>query len=93
MLASLLILLIMPIVDFGRSRGIQFRPLSKIMFYIFIANFIILMELGAKHVETPFIELGQISTVFYFSYFLIIVPVVSLIENTLIDIYLNNNKK
>lgn len=93
MFASLLILLIMPIVDFGRSRGIQFRPLSKIMFYIFIANFIILMELGAKHVETPFIELGQISTVFYFSYFLIIVPVVSLIENTLIDIYLNNNKK
>jgi ubiquinol-cytochrome c reductase cytochrome b subunit len=93
MFASLLILLIMPIADFGRSRGIQFRPLSKIMFYVFIANFIILMQLGAKHVETPFIEFGQISTVIYFSYFLIIVPTVSLIENTLIDIYLNKNIK
>ena len=32
------------------------------------------MQLGAKHVETPFIEFGQISTVLYFSYFLIAVP-------------------
>ena len=29
------------------------------------------MQLGAKHVETPFIELGQISTVLYFSHFLL----------------------
>ena len=44
----------------------QFRPLSKIAFYVFIANFLILMQLGAKHVESPFIEFGQISTVLYF---------------------------
>jgi len=25
--------------DLSRSRGIQFRPLSKIAFYIFVANF------------------------------------------------------
>lgn len=86
MFGALLILLIMPLTDLGRSRGIQFRPLSKIFFWIFIGNFIILMILGAKHVEDPYILLGQISTVLYFSYFLIIVPVVSLIENTLIDI-------
>jgi ubiquinol-cytochrome c reductase cytochrome b subunit len=47
------------------------------------------MQLGAKHVESPFIEFGQISTVLYFSYFIIIVPVVTLIENTLIE--LNND--
>jgi len=44
------------------------------------------MKLGACHVETPFIELGQISTVLYFSYFAIIVPVISILENTLIDL-------
>ena len=38
------------------------------------------MELGAKHVESPFIEFGQISTVLYFSYFLIIVPFVKFIR-------------
>jgi len=81
----------MPFTDIGRTRGLQFRPLSKIIFYIFVANFLILMQLGAKHVESPFIEFGQISTVLYFSHFLIIVPLVSLLENTLID--LNNVKR
>jgi len=92
MFSSLLILLIMPFTDLGRSRGIQFRPLSKIAFYIFIANFLILMQLGAKHVESPFIEFGQISTVIYFSYFLIIVPIISLLENSLIELSINSNK-
>jgi len=87
MFAAILILLVMPFTDLGRSRGLQFRPLSKISFFIFVANFLILMQIGAKHVETPFIEFGQISTVLYFSHFLIIVPLVSLLENTLVDIH------
>ena len=53
---------------------------------MFISNFLILMELGAKHVESPFIEFGQISTVIYFAHFLIIVPIVSLLENTIIEL-------
>ena len=48
------------------------------------------MQLGAKHVESPFIEFGQISTVLYFAYFLIIVPVISIIENTLMDLSISN---
>jgi len=86
MLSAILILLVMPFVDLSRSRGIQFRPLSKIAYYVFIANFLVLMQIGQKHVETPFIEVGQISTVLYFSHFLIIVPLVSLLENSLIEI-------
>jgi ubiquinol-cytochrome c reductase cytochrome b subunit len=86
MFSALLILLILPIVDLGRGRGIQFRPLSKIAFYVFLANFFILMQLGAKHVESPFIEFGQISTVIYFGYFLVIIPAVTLFENTLTDL-------
>ena len=86
MFSAILIILVLPITDLSRNRGIQFRPLSKIAFYIFVANFLILMQLGAKHVESPFIELGQIATVLYFSYFLIIVPALSYFENTLIDL-------
>jgi ubiquinol-cytochrome c reductase cytochrome b subunit len=89
MFSAILILLVMPYIDLSRSRGIQFRPLSKIVFYIFIANFLILTQLGAKHVESPFIEFGQISTVLYFSHFVFIVPAISLFENTLIDLSLN----
>jgi ubiquinol-cytochrome c reductase cytochrome b subunit len=44
------------------------------------------MKLGACHVESPFIELGQISTALYFSYFIVILPGISLLENTLVDL-------
>jgi len=86
MFSAILSLLVMPFSDLSRSRGIQFKPLSKIAFYFFVANFLILMQLGAKHVESPFIEFGQISTILYFSYFLVTVPLITYIENTLIDL-------
>ena len=86
MFSAILILLVMPFTDLSRSRGIQFKPLSKAAFFIFVGNFLILMELGAKHVESPFIEFGQISTVIYFAHFLIIVPLISLFENSLIEL-------
>ena len=98
MFSALVILLSLPFTDLSRSRGIQFRPLSKIAFFVFVANFLVLMQLGAKHVESPFVEFGQISTVLYFSYFLILVPSLSLLENSLIElpykekeIYMNKN--
>src|SRR5579859_677976 len=93
MFSAILILLAMPFTDLSRSRGIQFRPLSKIAFYIFVANFLVLMVLGAKHVESPFIELGQISTIIYFAHFLIIVPLVSLIENSLTELAIFNSNE
>jgi len=86
MFAAILALMVMPITDLSKLRGVQFRPLSKVAFYIFVANFLVLMQIGAKHVETPFIEFGQISTVLYFAYFFVIVPVVSLIENSLVEL-------
>jgi len=89
MFSAILALLVMPFSDLSKLRGIQFRPLSKIAFYIFIANFLILMQLGAKHVESPFIEFGQISTVLYFAHFLIIVPFITLLENSLMDLATN----
>jgi ubiquinol-cytochrome c reductase cytochrome b subunit len=91
MFSAILIILTMPITDLSKYRGLQFRPLSKVAFYIFVANFLILMQIGAKHVETPFIEFGQISTVLYFSHFLIIMPLVSFIENTLVELVTRKN--
>ena len=86
MFSAILSIMILPLTDLGRTKGLQFRPLSKIAFWAFVANFLVLMKLGACHVEAPFIELGQISTVLYFSYFIVIVPTISLLENTLVDL-------
>ncbi len=81
MFAALLALLAMPFTDLSKLRGNAFRPLTKIAFYIFVANFLILMQLGAKHVESPFIEFGQISTFLYFAHFFLIIPFISFLEN------------
>ena len=86
MFGSLLILLILPIVDVSRQRGNQFRPAMKVAFWFFIFNFFILMWIGSQHPNEPFVFIGQVSTFFYFAWFVIIVPVIGLIENTLIDI-------
>lgn len=93
MLAAILIIMLLPVSDLGATKGLQFRPLSKIVFYVFLMNFLLLMQLGAKHVETPFIEIGQLSTVLYFSHFLFILPAVSILENTLVDLDLENSNK
>ena len=86
MFGSLLILLILPIVDLSRIRGSQFRPLMRLAIWFFIANFGILLWIGACHPETPYLEIGQVSTAFYFLWFLVIVPLIGIIENTAMDI-------
>lgn len=91
MFSALLAFLALSITDIGRFKGLQFRPLSKIAFWVLIVNFIILMVLGAKHVEIPYIQLGQLLSILYFAYFTLIVPFTSLLENTLLDIGLHVN--
>ena len=86
MFGSLLILLILPLTDVSRIRGSQFRPLMKLAHWVFIVNFFILMWIGACHPETPYLEIGQASTAFYFIWFIVIVPVIGLIENTAMDL-------
>jgi ubiquinol-cytochrome c reductase cytochrome b subunit len=85
MFAAILILLALPSLDRSNVRGMQFKPLMKITFWIFVANFLVLMKIGGLHPEEPYILVGFISTIFYFAWFLFVVPMVSLIENSLVS--------
>nr|WVH37935.1 apocytochrome b [Dichomitus squalens] len=86
MFGSLLILLILPYTDLSRVRGNQFKPFMKFAFWFFVVDFIILMWIGSQHPNSPYVEIGQIATAFYFAWFIIIVPVLGLIENTFMDL-------
>ena len=88
MFMSLLILLGMPILDTSRIRGSQFRPLMRFSFWTFVACFFILMFIGSQHVESPYVEIGAAATAYYFAWFLVVVPAIGIIENTLMDIAL-----
>jgi ubiquinol-cytochrome c reductase cytochrome b subunit len=86
MFGSLLILLILPITDLSRIRSNQFRPGMRLFFWVFVVDFLILMWIGSEHPESPYIEIGQFATAFYFLYFLFIIPMIGIIENTLMDL-------
>lgn len=93
MFGSLLILLILPLTDLSRIRGNQFRPAMKLAFWFFVVDFIILLWIGAQHPDTPYLEIGQVSTAFYFAWFLIIVPLIGIAENTLLDVATSTEAK
>lgn len=93
MFAALLIFLIMPIADTSRIRGNQFRPLSKFFFWVQVVVFIILMWIGSQHPVEPFVLVGQVSTALYFAWFLIFVPIIGIIENSLFDVALTQENK
>jgi ubiquinol-cytochrome c reductase cytochrome b subunit len=58
----------------------------KLAFWFFVVDFIILMWIGSQHPNTPYIEIGQISTAFYFLWFLFLVPFIGIMENSLLDL-------
>jgi len=84
--ASLLILLALPHVHTSKIRSMQFRPLSKIFFWFFVSDFIILTIVGGQPVEEPWVIVGQIASVAYFAYFLIITPLLGILENKLLKL-------
>nr|UEP15836.1 cytochrome b [Eterusia aedea] len=67
---SILILIILPITFNKKIQGIQFYPINQIMFWIMVITIILLTWIGARPVEEPYIIIGQILTVLYFSYFI-----------------------
>jgi ubiquinol-cytochrome c reductase cytochrome b subunit len=92
MFSAILTILILPITDLSKLKGLQFKPFNKLIFWIFTVNFLVLMWLGAKHVESPFIELGQITTILFFGYFIVIFPVINFLFNSLLRVntFMNN---
>ena len=85
MFTAILIILSLPFTDLSRFRGMQFNKLTVAIFYFFLANFLILMILGAKHVESPFIQFGQLAAISYFLYFLA-KPLLYSLENTFVHL-------
>ena len=65
-------------------RSMQFRPISKLLFWALVGDFYILTYIGACPPEEPWVLIGQLASIFYFAYFLVITPVMGIIENKLL---------
>ena len=89
MVGAILIMLTIPFTNSSEIRSSAFRPLYRKIFWLFVADSLILGWIGQNVVETPYIEIGQIATVFYFAYFLIIIPFFGYFESHLLRMKLD----
>ena len=80
MFASIAILFVMPWLDTSKVRSAVYRPMYKVAFWVFVANAVFLGWLGAKPAEGVYTALAQASTAYYFGFFLIILPLLGIIE-------------
>ncbi len=83
MFSAIAILFFLPWLDKSPVRSSNYRPLNKIAFFIFLIDCLILGYLGSKPAEEPFITLSRFAALYYFSHFLIIVPLIAKYEKPL----------
>nr|AKQ12975.1 cytochrome b [Pachytriton granulosus]AKQ12976.1 cytochrome b [Pachytriton granulosus]AKQ12977.1 cytochrome b [Pachytriton granulosus]AKQ12978.1 cytochrome b [Pachytriton granulosus]AKQ12979.1 cytochrome b [Pachytriton granulosus] len=83
LLMSILILMFTPMLHTSKQRSLMFRSTSQTMFWLLVANTLILTWIGGMPVEPPFTEIGQIASILYFLLFIIMIPLIGLWENKL----------
>jgi ubiquinol-cytochrome c reductase cytochrome b subunit len=86
---GVLVLIFLPFINTSDIRSSSFRPIYRILFWIQVVNCIILGWIGQMTPETPYVEIGQIGTIFYFGYFLILIPLLGRFEGKLVRLHLN----
>jgi quinol-cytochrome oxidoreductase complex cytochrome b subunit len=85
MFGSILILFVLPWLDKHPVRSGRYRPIFKWCFLLFVINGVILGIMGAKSADgstlgIPNVIIGRVATLYYFAYFIVILPLLSKVE-------------
>jgi ubiquinol-cytochrome c reductase cytochrome b subunit len=90
LLFAIFSLFVLPYIVNPHFRSSYFRPLTHFCFWIFIVACLYLCFLGGKPASYPYTYLSQITTILYFSYFFILLPIIVFLENWVGGFYITN---
>jgi ubiquinol-cytochrome c reductase cytochrome b/c1 subunit len=80
--ASIVILAFLPWLDTSPVRSARYRPLFRFFFWLFVVVCIGLGYLGSNQPEGWYVFFARLFTIYYFAYFLVILPILGLVEKT-----------
>jgi ubiquinol-cytochrome c reductase cytochrome b subunit len=83
MMAAPALLFLLPWLDTGKVRSARFRPIYRIMFWVWVAAILLLGMVGAHKPEGVWVMLGRIGTIYYFVHLLVVLPVLGFVEKPL----------
>ena len=83
MFGSIAVLLLLPWLDTSRVRSGRYRPMFKVWFWLLVVDFVMLMWCGSQPPEQPFVIMSQLGTLYWFAFFLVILPLLGVIEKPL----------
>ena len=76
-------MLLLPWLDTSRVRSGRYRPMFKVWFWLLVVDFVVLMWCGSQPAEQPFVIISQLGTLYWFAFFLVIMPLLGVIEKPL----------
>jgi ubiquinol-cytochrome c reductase cytochrome b subunit len=80
MFSAILVWFFLPWLDRSPVRSGHFRPLFKKFYFALVIDVVVLGYCGGSPAEEPYVMISQIAAIYYFLHFLVILPIVSSIE-------------
>ena len=80
MFGAIAVLFFLPWLDTAKVRSGRYRPIFRYFYVLFVIDCLILGYLGAQVPEGIYLLLSRVTTIYYFAFFLLVLPILGRIE-------------